>query len=94
MADRVWPLAALRRVYSIRRCEVEARAGVGYRALQRLEGGNVAGLRVRDLVAIGHALGVAPASLIPGLEDPPARAGLIQERGAGRHQGRVKLRGT
>lgn len=88
MPERAWPLAQLRRVYRIRRCEIEARAGVGYRALQRLERGNVAGLRVGDLVSVAHALGVAPASLIPGLEAMPAKPGLIQERGADRPQAR------
>lgn len=75
---RRWPLALLRARLGLRRAEIMAASGVGDATLRALESGELRGLTVRDLVAVGHALGVPPASLVPGLESPPARPGLVQ----------------
>ncbi len=81
MSDRGTPLARLRTAHGWSLVEVAAAAGCTLRTARRVERLDVAGLKLATLVRVAHAVGVAPATLVPGLAaDPPRPARLLADR--------------
>ena len=73
--DRRTPAARLMDELGLRVADVSALAGCGKAAITSLRSGRYGGLQVRTVVSIAHALGVSPASLIPGFESRPHAPG-------------------
>ncbi len=72
------PLAELLQTYSIRRVELAGVAGVSLETLSCLTRGQYSTLRLGLVVRVAHALGVAPADLVPGFDRQPPKPGLVQ----------------
>ncbi len=64
-------LREIRDARDLSQLEVAAAAGVSLATVRRIEKGNVGTLYLRTLVQVAHALGVAPAELVPGLGRGP-----------------------
>ena len=76
-ALRTWPpLRYLMAARGLTPADVMALSGCAVKSVHRLRMGQYARVTVGELVAIGHALGVAPSSLVAGLDvrvkDPAA----------------------
>ena len=74
------PLRRIRGAYGLRVVEIAAAAGVSVDTVRRIDRLDVVTLKLGSLVKVAHAVGVAPAELVPGLAPRPATGGLIAQR--------------
>jgi transcriptional regulator with XRE-family HTH domain len=78
----VSPLRRIRSAYGLRVVEIAAAAGVSVDTVRRIDRLDVETLKLDSLVKVAHAVGVAPADLVPHLAARPHRSGLIARRSA------------
>ncbi len=76
---RIAPLTQILHAYGLRRVQLAAAAGVDLKTIDKLCGGDVAGMKVATLCRVASALGVAASDLVPQLARPlhaaPSRSG-------------------
>ena len=72
------PVARLLAVAGARRVDLAARSGCSLDTLDRIDRGDLVGMKLGTLARVAAALGVAPAEIAPGLAVRP-RGGLVQE---------------
>ena len=75
------PLKRIRCAYRLRVVEIAVAAGVSVDTVRRVDRMEVESLRLASLVRVAHAVGVAPAELVPGLARRPPRGVLRSARG-------------
>ena len=66
-------LRELRLRSGLSQVQLAARSGLSLGTLRKLEEGHLASTRLGTLVAVAHALGLAPTDLIPALRAAPVR---------------------
>ena len=64
-------LRALRDQRGLRQIDVAAMAGVDPQVVERIDRGQIMGMKMRSLIRVAAALGVSPVDVIPGLAAVP-----------------------